>query len=268
MCPSTIRTAAAAAAGTGLGALGVLGGLAAGPAPAADAASSATTAQAEYNAAIKAVGTKGVHFASTALQNGVHLTVVGDTGTTSGAQTLVVKNGSSTEHMNALVVGSTGYVNGNAAALHHVIGLTSSQSSKYAGKWLSFPASNSSLGELVSGLLDSQVATELQMSGPFTYDKATTVQSQHVLAVRGSVATENGDKVPVLLYVPATGAPLPVEEVTNPGSGGGKSSIHGTVTFSKWGESVSQKAPAHSVSLLKIVPSSAGGSTTTAPAGG
>ncbi|HUC05302.1 MAG TPA: hypothetical protein VL961_07870, partial [Acidimicrobiales bacterium] len=147
MCPSTIRTAAAVAAGTGLGALGVLGGLA-GPAPAADAASSATTAQAEYNAAIKAVGTKGVHFASTALQTGVHLTVVGDTGTTSGAQTLVVKNGNSTEHMNAVVVGSTGYVNGNAAALHHVIGLTSSQSSKYAGKWLSFPASNSSLGEL------------------------------------------------------------------------------------------------------------------------
>ena len=45
----------------------------------------------------------------------------------------MVKNGNLTEHMTALLVGSTGYINGNATALHHVIGLTSGQSSKYAG---------------------------------------------------------------------------------------------------------------------------------------
>ena len=268
MCAMTIRTGAAAAVGTTLGALGALGGLGAGPVPAADAASNGTSAQAEYTAAIKAVGKKGVHFSSTALQNGVHLTVVGDTGSTSGAQTLVVKNGNTTEHMNAVVVGSTGYVTGNAAALHHVIGLTSGQSSKYAGKWLSFPASNTSLGELVSGLLNSQVATELQMSGPFSYGKPTTLQGQHVLTIHGNVATENGNKVPVVLYVPATGTPLPSEEVTNPGSAGGSTAIHGTVSFTNWGENVTQKAPAHAVSLLKLVPASDGGSSTTAPAGG
>ena len=218
-------------------------------------------------AAIKAVGTKGVHFESTALQSGISLTVVGDTGATSGAQQLTVKKGSTTEHMSAVVVGSTGYIKGNAAALHNVIGLTSAQSSKYANQWLSFPTSNTSLEELVSGLLNSQVSSELQMSGPFTYGTATTVHGQAALVVRGSVSTESGSKVPTVLYVPATGAPLPIEEVTNPGKSSGSSDIHGTVTFSKWGEATSEKAPTHSVSLLKLVPPTSGATSTTAPAG-
>ncbi len=256
--PIRIAAAVAAVAGTSLGALGAL---AAGPAPLAGAASNTQSAQAEYNAAIKAVGTKGVHFVSTALQNGVSLTVIGDTGTTSGAQKLTVQNGKTIEHMSAIVVGSTGYVSANAAALHHVIGLTTSQSSKYANEWLSFPTSNSSLEELVNGLLDSQVSSELQISGPYTFTTATTVQGQHALAVRGSVATDNGSKVPVVLYIPATGPPLPIEEVTNPGKSGHGSTIHGTVTFTNWGEKTTDKAPAHAVSLLKIVPPSSTSST-------
>ncbi len=197
-----------------------------------------------------------MHFSSSASQKGATIDVSGDTGTTSGAQTLVVKNGKITEHMSAVVVGSTGYVNGDATALHHVIGLTSAQSSKYAGTWLSFPTSNQSLGQLVGGLLDSQVTTELQVGGPYSYGAATTVAGQHALAVRGSVGTQSGGKVPIVLYVSATGTPLPIEEVTNP-KGSGASAIRGTVTFSHWGEQKSQQAPGHSVSLLKLVPASA-----------
>ena len=96
----------------------------------------------EYNAALKAVGSQGVHFASVAKQNGAELDVSGDAGTTSGSQTLIVKNKNVTEHMTAMVVGSTGYVKGNNAALQHVIGLTAAESKKYANKWLSFPTSN------------------------------------------------------------------------------------------------------------------------------
>jgi hypothetical protein len=259
---NTARTAAVAA---GLAAAAALV-LAAAPS-AAGAASTTTTsagdpaATATYNAALKAVGTKGVHFASVAKQGGATLTVTGDAGTTSGAQSLVVKNKGVTERMTARVVGSTGYVTGNKAALLDVIGLTKTEATKYAGRWLSFPTSNTGLAELVGGLLSSQVSKELEISGPFTAGKSATVAGQKATAIVGSVATESGSKVPVVLYVPASGAPLPIQEVTNSGKAGGSSAIHGVVTFSDWGENKSQSAPAHAFSLLKLTPASSSSTT-------
>jgi len=255
------RTAAVAA--------GIAAALALAAAPnAAGAASTTTTtsagssaATAKYNAALKAVGTKGVHFSSVAKQDGATLTVTGDAGSTSGAQTLVVKNKGVTERMSAKVVGSTGYVNGNTAALAGVIGLTKAESTKYAGKWLSFPTSNTSLAELVGGLLSSEVAKELEVSGPYTFGKSATVAGQQATGILGSVATESGSKVPVMVYIPATGSPLPIQEVTNAGNAGGASAIHGVVTFSNWGEDKSQSAPAGAFSLLKLVPASSSSGT-------
>ncbi len=159
-------------------------------------------------------------------------------------------------------VGSTGYVKGNATALQNVIELSSAEAKKDAGTWLSFSTSTSAVAELVSGLLNSQVSTELQMSGPYTYGAATTVQGQHVVAVRGSVSTQSGSKVPVVLYIPASGRPVPLEEVTNPGKTGGSTAIHGTVVFTNWGEKTTVPAPGSSVSLLKLVPASTSGATT------
>ena len=257
------RTAAVAA---GIAAAAALA-LAAAP-NAAGAASTTTTtsagssaATAKYNAALKAVGTKGVHFSSVAKQDGATLTVTGDAGSTSGAQTLVVKNKGVTERMSAKVVGSTGYVNGNKAALTNVIGLTKAESTKYAGKWLSFPTSNTSLAELVGGLLSSEVGKELEVSGPYTFGKSATVAGQQATGILGSVATESGSKVPVMVYVPANGSPLPIQEVTNAGNAGGASAIHGVVTFSNWGEDKSQSAPTGAFSLLKLVPASSSSST-------
>jgi len=226
---------------------------------AAAAGNAAATAQ--YNAALKAIGSKGVHFSSVAKQQGAELDVSGDAGKTSGAQTLVVKDKSVTERMTARVVGSTGYVSGNDAALLHVIRLTKAESTKYAGKWLSFPASNQSLGELVGGLLSSQVSKELQIGGPYTYGKPATVQGQKATAIEGSVANQSGGKVPVLLYIPATGNPLPIQEVTNVGAASGSSAIHGVVTFTHWGEDKNQSAPSGAVSLLTLTPASASPNT-------
>ena len=267
MHPLRQNPARIAAVATGLAAAAALA-VAAAPDAAGAAATTTTTtsagnptATAEYNAALKAVGTKGVHFSSVAKQDGATLTVTGDAGSTSGAQTLVVKNKNVTERMSAKVVGSTGYVNGNKAALADVIGLTKAESTKYAGKWLSFPISNTSLAELVGGLLSSEVAKELEVSGPYTLGKSATVAGQQAKGILGSVATESGSKVPVMVYIPASGSPLPIQEVTNAGNAGGASAIHGIVTFSNWGEDKSQSAPTGAFSLLKLVPASSSSTT-------
>jgi hypothetical protein len=203
-----------------------------------------------------------VHFTSTAVQNGIRLEIAGDTGDTSGAQKITIRRGGTTESMTAMVVKKTGYVNGNKAALHDVIGLTNAQSSKYAGTWLSFPTS-SSLGTLVSGLLNKEVATELAVSGPYTYGKKTTVNKLSALTISGTVATDGGAAVPVVLYVQASGPPKPIKEITNPSKSGGSSAISGTVAFSNWGEKKTQQAPGHTVSLLKLVPTANSGATST-----
>jgi hypothetical protein len=266
---STARTAAVA---TGLAAAAALAlaapAGAAGTTTTTAAAGTTTTtsagsaaATAKYNAALKAVGVKGVHFSSVAKQSGAELDVSGDAGKTSGAQTLVVKSSKATERMSALVVGATGYVKGNEAALANVIGLTKAESTKYANKWLSFPTSNQGLGELVGGLLSSQVAKELEIGGPYTLGQSATVAGQSATAINGAVANDNGGKVPVVLYVPSSGTPLPIQEVTNAGSSGGSSAIHGVVTFSHWGENKSQTAPTNAFSLLKLVPASSGSTT-------
>jgi len=246
--------------GAALGALAGLGTLVAGL-PSAQAAAAQPSAQAEYQAAMQTVGSLGVHFSSSASQKGVNILVSGDTGSTSGAEKIVVHRGDVTEVMHAMVVGSTDYLEGNKPALSEVLGLTSAQSSKYASTWLSFPTSVSGLSGLVGGLLDSQVRSEVELNGPYRYASPTTVGGQPALSIKGSVRSEDGGSVPVVLYVPRSGTPYPIEEVTNPGNSGGADAIHGTVSFSDWGEQKSQQAPAHSVSLLTILPKSAGSGT-------
>ena len=254
----------AAAATAALAPLAVAGAATAAPAGATTASNNAPaqSAQSLYNAAIKAATSQAVHFESLATQSGTTLAVTGDTGADAGSQNVTVSKGSVVEHVSALVIGTTGYIQGNASALRNVIGLSSAKANRYAGKWLSFPTSNQGLDTLVAGLKNSDVAAELQMSGPYTYGTAQTVAGHRALAIKGTVTDQSGSKIPVTLYVPASGTALPLEQVTNPGTSKGSSNIHSSVTFTRWGEKVAQTAPAHSSSLLKLAPTSVSGSST------
>ena len=253
-----------AAVAAGVTAIAVLAAVGASAVPVgAASAPPIKSAQSEYQAAIKAATNETVHFQSDVTQGNVTLRISGDAGTNSGSQSLTVNNGNQTEHMSTEVIGATGYVNGNSTALHNIIGLTTAQSRKHAGQWLSFPMSNSTFSQLAAGLLRSQVASELSIQGPFKFVSDATVNGQHALGIQGSVSTDNGSSVSEILYVPVNGKPLPIEEVTDPGAKTHSTTIHGTVSFSNWGEHVSVPAPAHSSSLLKLAPASTSGATTT-----
>jgi hypothetical protein len=215
-------------------------------------AGAATSAKSEYQAALKAAGAQNVHYVSKATESGTVLVVVGDTGKSSGSGKFTVKQGSTTESISVLLVGATGYLKGNDAALQGVLGLTAAQATTYMNKWLSFPASNTSLAELITGLRNSDVAPELQMSGPYTLGGTKKIDGQATQAINGVAATSSGTKVPIILYVSTTGTPRPVEEVTNPK--GNSSSIEGTVTFSNWGEKTDPNAPAKSAPLVPLLP--------------
>jgi hypothetical protein len=223
-------------------------------------ASRPASAQTEYLAAINAVGDQGVHYASHAKQGNISFNVSGDTGVKSGTQTLTLVQGKTTEHMTVVAVGSAGYVNGNPTALKNVMGLSATTAKKYSGKWISFDPTSQQYSELVAGLLDSQVGSELKMNGPFHYGAPKTLDGKSAIAVVGSVSDNSGNTVSSTLWVAASGPPLPIEQTTGTSS---KGSIAGTVTFTKWGEKVAQKAPAHPTAIAKLVPASASGATTT-----
>ncbi len=217
-------------------------------------ATTTATAKSEYEAALKAASAQNVHYISKANEPGIGaITAIGDTGKTSGSIELQVVNGSKTEILKIILVGSTGYVRGNEAGLEKALGLTASQSATYANKWLSFPTSNTSLAELVTGLRTTEIPSELQMSGPYTFGSSKTIDGQAAKAIKGTAATSSGTKVPIILYVSASGTPRPIEEVTNPTAK--SSSTNGTVTFSDWGEVTHPKAPTTSAPLVPLLPS-------------
>jgi hypothetical protein len=229
-----------------------LAAAAAGVAAMSGSATAAGVAKSKYQAAMKAAAAQNVHYVSTATEQGISLEVVGDTGKTSGSQVLEVQNGSTTEELSVVLIGKTGYLRGNVSALEKVLGLTSAQSSTYANRWLSFPTSNHSLSELVSGLLDSEVTLELEMTGPYTFGGTKVIGGHLTQAIDGTAATSSGTKVPIVLYVESSGTPRPVQEVTNPNAK--SSAIRGTVTFSNWGEVTDPVAPTTSVPLIPLLP--------------
>jgi hypothetical protein len=225
--------------------------VAAGVAGASGTATAATVAKAKYQAALKEA-TQNVHFITKTTQQGITLEAIGDTGKTSGSQVLAVQDGSVTEELAVVLIGSTGFLKGNESALERVLGLTTAQSSTYMNKWLSFPTSNDSLSELVGGLRDSEIASELAMTGPYTMGGTKMIAGQLTQAIRGQAATSSGTKVPIVLYVTSTGPPRPVREVTNPDA---KSpAIQATVTFSNWGETTHPVAPTTSTPLVPLLP--------------
>ena len=127
--------------------------------------------------------------------------VTGDTGNKSGSQTLTLKQGSTLEHMTVILVGSTGYINGNTTALTDVIGLSKTAAKKYAGTWVSFSAAKQQYADLTAGLLDSQVSGELKMSGPYHYGKTKTINGKSATAIVGKVSDDSGNAVASTLYV-------------------------------------------------------------------
>jgi hypothetical protein len=229
-----------------------LAAAAAGVVAASGSVTAATNAKAKYQAAMKAAAAQNVHYVSSATEQGISLEVVGDTGKTSGSQVLEVQNGSITEQLSVVLIGKTGYLRGNVSGLEKVLGLTAAQSGTYKNRWLSFPTSNGSLSELVSGLLDSEVASELEMTGPYTFGGTKTIGGHLTQAIKGTAATSSGTKVPIVLYVASSGTPRPVQEVTNPNAK--SSAIQGTVTFSNWGEVTHPTAPTTSVPLIPLLP--------------
>ncbi len=213
-------------------------------------AGAATNVSTLYQAAIKAAGAQSVHYVSRAVESGVVLEVVGDTGVNKGSQVLVIESSSTIESLEVILIGGTGYVRGNTTALQKILGLSAAQAKTNLDTWLSFPAAQKGLAAIVGGLRNSDVAQELGMTGPYTLAGKKKINGVNTIGINGTAASSTGGSVPIVLYVETGKVPRPIEEVTNPKKKA--TAIQEVVQFSHWGEKNHTKAPSRSVPLASL----------------
>jgi hypothetical protein len=213
-------------------------------------ANAAPNAQSTYKAAIAFAGTQNVHYVSKATQGGAVLSVVGNTSKTSGTQSLTVKSSTESEKLTVNLIGKTGYLRGNADALEKILGFTAKEGATYDNVWLYFPIGSASLDELVSGLRNQDVATELKLNGPYHLGGTKTINGQSAQGIIGYTTDSTGKKISTTLYVQTGSTPRPIQEVTTPSSG--KTDVNGSVTFSNWGQTTHVSKPSHAVSIYTV----------------
>lgn len=237
-----------------LGAAALVGAITV-PAASVSATTTTTTAppnpQALYQSAIQESGTQSVHYLSRALENGVVLEVIGDTGPTAGTQVLVIESKSAVESLEVLLIGATGYVRGNATALEKILGLSEAEATANLDNWMSFPATEKAMSEVVGGLRNADIPDELAMSGPYTLTGKKKIEGHKTYGIGGFASTSGGGSLPMILYVETGKVHRPVEEITNPKRLTGQ--IEEVVQFSRWGELSHPKAPKTSVSLATLL---------------
>jgi len=188
-------------------------------------------------AAARAAGS--LHSASTA-KTGLGSAVYSDDSSARAGRQVITEPGDG-GHATILVLAGVGYIRGNAVALAGFFGLPDATAVQLAGRWLSVRPGQTGYQQIVQGVTTGSLLGASAPTGRLTVTPPTRVDGYPVVGVRGQVAASAG--LPPgsadILYVAATGRPLPVSVQEGTGSN------EVTVVFSHWGENVRVSAPRH-----------------------
>jgi hypothetical protein len=186
-----------------------------------------------------------VQWISSGSLNGESGTITTTSGRTTGIQMISVTKGGSTGHVTVELTNNTGYIKGDSFALHIYMGFTSAAAKKEANRWLSLAPSNPDFSAVTAGLTVSSIASELEMTAPFTTTPQSVVLGEHVDGVRGLSKAQSGvPAMKTVLYFRAKGLPLPVEQ-TQVYEG-----HTSAVKFVKWNVPTVLESPSGAIPLL------------------
>ena len=157
-------------------------------------------------------------------------------GRAAGSQTVT----QGTDHITIEVIGGTTYITGDTSGLENLAGLSAAQALESAGQWIEFATGDAAFSSVVAGVRSTDVAKELELSGPLTLGRDRVIDGVAVDAVKGT-QTFGHTRTTVVLYVRAQGSHHPVEEDSLARTGQTTSAEH--VTYSAWGEHVRPEAP-------------------------
>ena len=184
-------------------------------------------------AAVQKAGS--VHVVVSLQVPGQTATYVNDTSVRSGRQVITSSGG---VQVTTLVVGGTAYVRANQVGLVTLFQSPTDIAQRFANQWLSFGSSSQAYNPIAESLTLSSLLREVTPTSPVSKLAPSVVDGRSVVGIRGELP----GGLPGTLYVSATGAPLPVEEVSHASSGST------TAIFSEWGSPVHVTAPSGAIS--------------------
>jgi hypothetical protein len=217
-------------------------------APPVAASSHATTPDAStlYTEALATTKSWSVHYESASTVSQVSLLETGDSGPASGTQTVATGKAGVTDTITIDVIGGLTYVKGNAGGFQALVGMDAATAQQVAGRWIEFSTTSATFAQVVAGVRSHDVANELELKGPLTLGRATTLDGIAVDAIKGT-QTYGKKKERVVLYVRAHGRHVPVEEDAVDSKGKPNGALH--VAYSHWGETVRPEAPQGAVPI-------------------
>jgi hypothetical protein len=211
----------------------------------APVAATATKPPAQLLAAVLAAGDaqRSVHYVTTASYGGADIRQVGDAGITRGIQRMAFRKGARTGHVTVIVAAHTAYVRGDAFTLVNYMGFKSAPAAKYADRWVSIPPTDADYSTVAAAVTLHSTLHQLKLSAALSTTPQTTLDGQQVVGIKGRYTGAGGRTASAILYVRATGSPLPVQETVRVGA------ARFAVTFSNWNQSMSVSAPTGAVPI-------------------
>jgi len=216
----------------------------------------------------KAEAALSFHYVSVSSGTRQDLTTVGDAGRNSGKQQITTKDSSGSASFTVLVIGSACYFQGDALAMVENLGLSASVAQSYANQWISLAPSDSPYSSVYAAVTLHDALAENITFKP-QHLTSTTVGRQKVQEVSGATTpvtiarqTQNVKGTATLDVSASTGLPIRYRE-TGTLEEQGKLSF--TMTFSDFGESVSESAPSGATAFSSLGGTSGGGGGGGAP---
>jgi hypothetical protein len=221
-------------------------------------------AKAALQRAISTAESKGsFHYVSSTTGGGSEATTIGEAGRSSGIQHITMSDPSTgTMRFTVVVVGTTAYFRGGATAMEQNLDMSAAAAAAHANQWISLAPSDGAVYASVYAAvnthdaLSENIALKPQQlgtttSGDKTYD---TVSGALVPVSIPGEGTQNVTGTGTLEISQKTH--LPVRFVEHSGSGRQKTTF--TITFSRFGETVSETAPSGALSFSSVGGASGG----------
>lgn len=157
----------------------------------------------------------------------------GDIGTNSADE--FITQGSS--KVSIRVTPSASYFSGNRGGLVAFLGLSKKEAARAGNRWVENTKGSTQYKDLYDADTMKELPSSLLPSSSDAVKLTTAVSGGTKVKVLTWTATSSGQKIDQVLYVPATGSPLPLTETTK------VSNIDQTSAFSAWGEKLHVVAP-------------------------